>query len=65
MSSAEPMEELLGKMNALKIRMNLRQTKILVFGTNMRLPNSSGMDLCSILQTGVSSNAIFCRGCLY
>ena len=38
---------------------NLRKTQILVFGINMGLSIKSGMDPCSVLQTGEDSNAIF------
>ena len=46
------------------LRINLRKTKNLVFCINMGLPNKSGKDLCSVLQTGEGSNAILCGGCL-
>ena len=71
MISVGSLTELLGKINTLKFRdgedglhMNLRKGKILVFGIIMGLTNKSGMDSYSVLQTGVSSRAIFCGGSL-
>ena len=69
MISAESMEELLEKMNTLKIRVgeeglliNLGKTHIQVSGINLGLLKKSGLGSCSVFQTGVGSNAIFCGG---
>ena len=71
MISAGSMEELLGKINTLKFRDEeewstylLEEGKHSGFGINMGLPNTSGIDPCSVLQTGVRGRAIFRGGCL-
>ena len=64
--SAGSMEELLRNINTLKFRDGeewsvnvLEEGKHSGFSINMGLPNTSGTDPCSVLQTGVRSRAIF------
>ena len=67
MISAESMEKLLVKVQTWKSEMeknglhvNIRKTRIPVSGINSE---KSGKDPCSVCQTGVCSNSIFCGGC--
>ena len=71
MISAGSMEELLEKINTLKFRDGeesstyvLEEGKHSGFGINIGLPNTSGIDPCSVLQTGVRRREIFCGGFL-
>ena len=40
------------------------ETKIMASGLNMNLLKKSGKNSCSVCQTGVRKNAVFCGGCL-
>ena len=71
MISADSMEELLVKLKTWKtetekkgLRVNMGKTKIMVSGMDLDLLKKSGKDPCGVCQKGVSSNAIFCGGCL-
>ena len=72
--SAEPMEELLVKVQTWKSEMEKkglcvkkgpREDKDFVPGINLDLLKKSGKDPCGVCQTGVhvGSQSIFCSGC--
>ena len=45
------------------LRVNAGKTKIMICGTGLDLPQSSGEFLYAVCRTGVGSNSVFCKGC--
>ena len=45
------------------LRVNAGKTKIMICGTGLGLPQSSGEFPYAVCRTGVGSNSIFCNGC--
>ena len=70
MVSAQSMDELLVKlrtwrleMEKMELRVNMGESKLMVFGSNLDVLKKSGKYPCGVYQAGVGRNAIQCGGC--